>query len=249
MTDLETAARGMLAMWDAVVAEAMNSSIRQDALDRIAELRAALERQTCECSHVPTKDPASCAIHDGAAKRRFRKKPVVIDAVRWTGSNVDEVLTLVDFDKLPSDCVRILTPSDGTLSVRTLEWTMTAMRGDWIIRGVLGEIYPCKPDMFASAYEADPIKGDGIIDDTEAIQAATDATTKPDAPQMIPREVEQIAYPQEHDRAERAIDLLMRLLQHAWVPENLACRCAFCQLVGDVNIFVREIDGKPEEES
>jgi len=155
MSDLERAARGMLAMWDAVVAEAMNSSIRQDALDRIADLRAALERQTCECSHVPTKDPASCAIHDGA-------------------------------------------------------------------------------------------KGDGIIDDTEAIQAVTDATTKPDAPQVIPREVEQIAYPQEHDRAERAIDLLMRLLQHAWVPENLACRCAFCQLLGDVNIFVREIDGKPD---
>ncbi len=42
---------------------------------------------------------------------------------------------------------------DGTLHIHTLEGTMTAQRGDWIIRGVRGEFYPCKPDIFADTYE------------------------------------------------------------------------------------------------
>lgn len=41
----------------------------------------------------------------------------------------------------------------GTLEIRTLEGTMTASEGDWIIRGVKGELYPCKPDIFEATYE------------------------------------------------------------------------------------------------
>lgn len=81
---------------------------------------------------------------------RYRKKPVVIDAVQWTGN---------------PDCLRDLPGADGcfdhriptadrSLPIKTLEGTMTANVGDWIIRGVHGEYYPCKPEIFAATYEA-----------------------------------------------------------------------------------------------
>jgi len=91
---------------------------------------------------------------------KFRKKPVVIEAVRWTGREADlpSVLSLVNFDKLPNNGPEIkpgigFTPPLGTLDIPTLEGTMTAQPGDWIIRGVKGEIYPCKPDIFEATYE------------------------------------------------------------------------------------------------
>lgn len=94
---------------------------------------------------------------------KFRKKPIVIDAVRWTGGNVNEVLPFIqdgkpDFSHLPNDGVHVHpgighSPVEGTLDIPTLEGTMTARPGDWIIRGVKGEFYPCKPDIFEATYE------------------------------------------------------------------------------------------------
>jgi len=92
---------------------------------------------------------------------KYRKKPVEIDAVLWraTEGSMEEVLELVDFDALPGDGVHVepgigWTPAIGTLDIPTLEGTMTAQPGDWIIRGVKGELYPCKPDIFEATYEA-----------------------------------------------------------------------------------------------
>jgi hypothetical protein len=89
---------------------------------------------------------------------RYRKKPVVIDAVRWTGRNIKAVLSLVDFEKLPSDGQYVHPGigevATGELQIPTLEGVMTAQPGDWIIRGVKGEVYPCKPDIFEATYEA-----------------------------------------------------------------------------------------------
>jgi hypothetical protein len=94
---------------------------------------------------------------------RFRKKPVVIDAVLWTGLEADlpAVFALVDFDKLPNDGPYVnpgigFVPSQGTLEIPTLEGVMTAQPGDWIIRGVAGEVYPCKPDIFEATYDPVP---------------------------------------------------------------------------------------------
>ena len=90
---------------------------------------------------------------------RYRKKPVVIDAVQWDGVHIEPVLALVDFDNLPDDGSGHVnrgighTPALGTLDIPTLEGTMTAQPGDWIIRGVQGEVYPCKPDIFEATYE------------------------------------------------------------------------------------------------
>lgn len=76
---------------------------------------------------------------------RFRKKPVVIDAVQYDG-------TLVSVESLEGlECSQTLT--SDTIQIETLEGTMTANPGDWIIKGVKGEFYPCKPDIFEATYE------------------------------------------------------------------------------------------------
>ena len=86
---------------------------------------------------------------------KYRKKPVVIEAVQWDGSNVDEVLGLT----LCSGSVRRgLGSQNSVLFIDTLEGTMRADRNDWIIKGVKGELYPCKPDIFAATYEFEAVK-------------------------------------------------------------------------------------------
>lgn len=79
---------------------------------------------------------------------KYRKKPIVIDAWQWDGTNTDELLKLnksIYFCEGPNDLQE--------LEIKTLEGTMTASKGDWIIRGVKGEFYPCKPDIFTATYE------------------------------------------------------------------------------------------------
>ena len=78
---------------------------------------------------------------------KFRKKPVVIEAVRYQAG--------MQPGELAADVVagNVRYPEDGTALIRTLEGVMIASPGDWIIRGVKGELYPCKPDIFAATYE------------------------------------------------------------------------------------------------
>lgn len=82
---------------------------------------------------------------------KFRKKPVVIDAVQFRSGEQS-----YEMDKLTGGVGsgRISYPQDGTMLVDTLEGSMIARSGDWIIRGIKGELYPCKPDIFAATYEA-----------------------------------------------------------------------------------------------
>lgn len=78
---------------------------------------------------------------------KYRKKPVVIEAVQWNGHNFDECLTF---------CPPIMGETykaDGCLKIPTLEGKMIAKVGDFIIKGVQGEFYPCKPDIFEQTYE------------------------------------------------------------------------------------------------
>lgn len=77
---------------------------------------------------------------------KYRKKPVVIDAVLWTGANLTEVLVFMETGKASMS-------EDGQLHIHTLEGSMHAHSGDYIIKGVKGEFYPCKPDIFAATYE------------------------------------------------------------------------------------------------
>lgn len=104
--------------------------------------------------------------------KRFRKKPVEIEAIRWAGDNIKAVLGFVDADERWKDGIESATvdgpgightPALGMLDIPTLEGTMTAQAGDWIIRGVKGELYPCKPDIFEATY--DPVvAGQGDVE-------------------------------------------------------------------------------------
>ena len=76
----------------------------------------------------------------------FRKKPVVIDAVQWTGKNVKEIEEFLGDHKSGMG-------TDGNFYISTLEGPIKATKGDWIIQGVAGEFYPCKPDIFERTYE------------------------------------------------------------------------------------------------
>ena len=87
---------------------------------------------------------------------RFRKKPVVIEAVQWKGDNLAEVIRFTGLHESALgwtwDQYEAVIAREG-LKVFTLEGPLFASVGDWIIRGVKGEFYPCKPDIFAATYE------------------------------------------------------------------------------------------------
>lgn len=76
----------------------------------------------------------------------YRKRPVRIQAVQWTGDNLHEVLEFAG----TSAFVRV----EDDLKINTLEGVMNVSVGDYVIRGIAGEYYPCKPDIFEKTYEA-----------------------------------------------------------------------------------------------
>ena len=83
---------------------------------------------------------------------KYRKLPVVIDAFLWTGdkNQTEDPEWVIEAIK---DGSVVITTDVLTLQVHTLEEIMTANPGDYIIKGVKGEIYPCKPDIFEMTYE------------------------------------------------------------------------------------------------
>jgi hypothetical protein len=86
---------------------------------------------------------------------KFRKKPVVIEAVQFSGENADDVRKFCLFADGPfEDQARTGEAKPYLyLLISTLEGSMRADPGDWIIKGVKGEFYPCKPDIFEATYE------------------------------------------------------------------------------------------------
>lgn len=92
--------------------------------------------------------------------KRYTKKPVTIEALQWTGDNLAEVLQFTgkhpDFNKWFSsfeDYKNHVESNGFIFKILTLEGSMKAAVGDYIIRGVHGEYYPCKPDIFDKTYE------------------------------------------------------------------------------------------------
>jgi len=78
---------------------------------------------------------------------KFRKKPIIIEAVQLrAGEHPGELA-----DAVIAGVVRYA--EDGSVLIQTLEGVMQAFPGDWIIKGVAGEFYPCKPAIFAATYE------------------------------------------------------------------------------------------------
>lgn len=99
--------------------------------------------------------------------KKYRKRPVVIEAIRFDGgpANASGIIDWVtDNDGTATWTVvhegsagpdgKGYDPEPECIRINTLEGTMRANVGDWVIRGVQGEFYPCKPDIFAETYEA-----------------------------------------------------------------------------------------------
>ena len=76
--------------------------------------------------------------------KKFRKKPIVIEAIQWDGNNHDEIF------KWSS---QVYWFNSDYLEVDTKEGRIKASINDWIIKGIKGEFYPCKPDIFEKTYE------------------------------------------------------------------------------------------------
>lgn len=87
---------------------------------------------------------------------KFRKKPVVIEAFQWAGDVQQDEHPQWIVDAIKREKVWFVGREIGELKmmISTLEGTHQANRGDWIIQGIKGELYPCKPDIFEATYEA-----------------------------------------------------------------------------------------------
>jgi hypothetical protein len=105
----------------------------------------------------------SCSREENGIKKA-RKKPVVIEYIIWNGMDDESGMGLLlkllgdsEITYAPDDPhIKAgfgYTPCDGTVTIPTLEGTMTAHLGDYIIKGVKGELYPCKPDIFVVTYD------------------------------------------------------------------------------------------------
>jgi hypothetical protein len=79
---------------------------------------------------------------------KYRKKPVVVEAMQFDGKNGAAIQEWAAGAVTWTPAVQYL------LKIKTIEGTMRAAKDDWVIRGIAGEFYPCKPDIFAATYEA-----------------------------------------------------------------------------------------------
>lgn len=81
--------------------------------------------------------------------KKYRKKPVIIEAIKWTGNNEQEI---IDFAANSYRLIKFLN-FEQNIAIETLEGTMIANKGDYIIKGIKNELYPCKADIFKQTYE------------------------------------------------------------------------------------------------
>lgn len=82
---------------------------------------------------------------------KYRTKPCEIEAVQWNGDNLDEIIQFADKKNLMVKFKQNAKAPE--LKIKTLEGNMEASVNDYIIRGLRGEYYPCKPDVFEKKYE------------------------------------------------------------------------------------------------
>ena len=89
---------------------------------------------------------------------KYRKKPVVVEAIQWTGKNLQELKNFVgdslEYDVMDAAWEVGKGPVIVNVRIQTLEGIHHASVGDFIIKGIRGEFYPCKPDIFAKTYES-----------------------------------------------------------------------------------------------
>ena len=90
---------------------------------------------------------------------KYRKKPVVIEAIQWSGNNLKEVMEFMGSEFTYDENTDYITnkfiyyKSTKKMFINTLEGKMEVAKGDYIIKGIKGEFYPCKPDIFINTYD------------------------------------------------------------------------------------------------
>ena len=90
---------------------------------------------------------------------KYRKKPVVVDVVKWDGSNLSKIeeflgKCFLGYEVLSDTAWQVGKGIPFTeISIKTIDSVAKAVNGDYIIKGVRGEFYPCKPDIFEATYE------------------------------------------------------------------------------------------------
>jgi hypothetical protein len=150
MTVWETVKKAWRDFWDSTIRPSMidDGPVSSPEDDLFVPVRGYSEEGHAErgklCFHQ--------AAQSDRAPQRFRKKPVVIEAMPWTGTNFDEITAWAGGATL-----FVKAAPSQLLFINTLEGVMEANAGDWIIRGIKGELYPCKPDVFTLSYE--PMEG------------------------------------------------------------------------------------------
>jgi hypothetical protein len=86
--------------------------------------------------------------------KMYRKKPIQVRAIQWNGSNTEDIVRFSGGKANRHTAYEGNTPIETNyLDIHTLEGVMVASIGDFIIEGVQGEFYPCKPDIFEKTYE------------------------------------------------------------------------------------------------
>ena len=123
--------------------------------------------------------------------RAYRKKPVVVEAVQWTGENHAEMCEFIDPE------VFEIKPKEG-LIIHTLEGDHHASPGDYIIKGVNGEFYPCKPDIFAKTYDPATLTPPNEPMTLEQLRASPHGKIKDSTLQSICNRANEIACRPQH---------------------------------------------------
>ena len=111
---------------------------------------------------------------------KFTKRPVTIEAVLWNGSNTSEIEAFTGEHHFWFNGADENPPK---LGIRTLEGKLLAAVGDWIIKGVKGEFYPCKPDIFAATYVEAVATVEGPV--TKATAVATAKSFRKEADELL----------------------------------------------------------------
>lgn len=107
----------------------------------------------------------ACEQQNKEQQMQYRKKPIVIEAFCWTGDldQTEDPIWIVDAINAGVVCFTNSGTPDVRMHVCTSEGEMCAAPGDWIIKGIKGELYPCKPDIFAATYDPVEHKAIGVM--------------------------------------------------------------------------------------
>lgn len=112
---------------------------------------------------------------------KYMKKLIIVDAVQRTGNNIEEIKSFLDENG------GAYTITDNNLVINTLEGDMLASLGDYIIKGIHGELYPCKPDIFKETYDQVnvEIKGKVNITDNDNTKIIYNKIVRDNVPEII----------------------------------------------------------------